>query len=380
MNKALKTAYLLILFILSTAFNSVAQQYYYTECDSFLIGDEFKISEQEEHEFKRSYSERTFVYCSPDLNSERLGFVNFNTTLTTLETVSHVRKDSFNMYSNRPTEYQYKYDITNWNKINFRKGVGYIQETDLAFEVNEEGPFLVNFTKINHDRSIELKAISSEPQSRGSLDKLKLPLLHGYQIKLCAFNGLAQSGTLIAYETYRESCPGTSITHLIILNKNGFTDLISTYSTGEAGLFDSESVYFPIKTESGEIKLIAESYLTNHYIENGKVNLKEIAGFPYPSIIGIPIERLVVKKRSYTEEITDENGEPLYDENENYRVNVIHEEPVFYEWDGTDLIELGSNYYLNRLDDLSKHTSDSTIVDRQKEATDKVNFPIFQTV
>ncbi|MFT5818859.1 MAG: hypothetical protein ACI8ZM_000080 [Crocinitomix sp.] len=113
MNAVIRTPVLLFMLLLSVGLNSSAQNYYYTQCDSFEIGDTFKVVEQDEAEVKHSFSERTFVYCSPDSTHDALGFVNFNTSLTTLELISHIRRDSFIMYSNRPNEYRYRYHFSN---------------------------------------------------------------------------------------------------------------------------------------------------------------------------------------------------------------------------------------------------------------------------
>lgn len=349
---------LLITFFLAVL-NSTAQDYYYTQCDSFRIDDNFKVIEHNEHEFKHSFSERTFVYCSPDSTREPLGFVNFNTTLATVETISHVRLDSFVMYSNRPNEYRYKHHFFNWKKINFRNGFAYVKETDLAHEYSEEGQFLL---QNNNGWGIQLKAISSESNIKSSLNSIHLPLMHGYRLRICHQNGLANSGLLIAYETFRQSCPGASNTFLIIINEDGLKKLTSNFSTGEGGMFDSEAVYFPLKLTDGSVRLIEGEHIIHNGMDFEEVNLKEMEGFPYPKHIGVPIERLIVKTKSYTENIFDENGKELMDENDNYQVKVIHDEPIFYEWNGQELIELGSSYYLDRLDSLTNSPIDSTII------------------
>src|SRR5690606_21595274 len=73
-------------------------------------------------------------------------------------------------------------------------------------------------------------------------------------------------------------------------------------------------------------------------------------------------ERLVVKTKSYTKEFIDEFGRPIMEDDYNYKVKVIHNEPVFYEWNGTELIELGSNYYLDQIDSLARLLPDSTSI------------------
>ncbi|MFT5818858.1 MAG: hypothetical protein ACI8ZM_000079 [Crocinitomix sp.] len=184
------------------------------------------------------------------------------------------------------------------------------------------------------------------------MSSIRLPYMHGYRLRISHQNGLANSGLLIAYETFRQSCPGASNTTLIILNKTGFKKVISNFSTGEAGTFDSETVYYPLRLTDSTVKLIAADHIIHNGMDFEKVNLKAVVGYPYPEQIGVPIERLIVKTRSYTENVLDDNGAELMDENNNYQVKVIHEEPIFYEWIGEELIELGSNYYLDRMDSL----------------------------
>ncbi len=355
-----------------TGLKSIAQDYYYTNCDSFKIDDGFVITEQDEHEFKHSFSVRTFVYCSPDSTQTPLGFVNFNTTLTTLETVSHIRKDSFVMYSDRPSEYRYIYHSSNWKKVNFRGGVGYVKANDLADEYYPNGQFLLQSNRKNYGEGVQLKAISAEPKMKRSLDKITLPFMHGYRLQTSSDNGLKNSGLLIIYETFRQSCPGASSINLVLLNKNGFHNLISSFSTGEAGMFEHETIYYPLKLANASIKLIAVSDIMYAQNEENELNLNTISGYPYPNHIGIPIEQLIVKTKSYTENILDENGKELMDENSNYRVNIINEEPVFYEWNGDELIELGSLYYLNRMDSLIALPTDSIKIDNPKNQVQKV--------
>ncbi len=361
---------LLLLFLVGP--KSIAQDYYYTNCDSFQIDDEFVVTEQDEHEFKHSYAERAFVYCSPDSTQEPLGFVNFNTTLTTLETVSHVRRDSFIMYSNRPNEYRYIYHSSSWKKINFRGGFGYVKANDLADEYYPNGQFLLQSNRKSYGEGVQLKAISAEPKMRRSLDKITLPFMHGYRLETCRDNGLKDSGLLLIYETFRQSCPGASSTNLVLLNEDGFHNLISNFSTGEAGMFEHETIYYPIKLANDSVKLIAVSDIMYVLREENGLNLNEVSGYPYPNHIGIPIERLIVKTKSYTENILDENGKELMDENSNYRVNIINEEPVFYEWNGDKLIELGSLYYLSRVDSLIALPSDAIKIDNPKNQVQKV--------
>ncbi|NOQ74603.1 MAG: hypothetical protein GQ574_21505 [Crocinitomix sp.] len=380
MNTELRTSVSLFVFLLLAVLNSSAQDYYYTQCDSFKIDDTFKVVERDEAEARRSFSERTFVYCSPDSTHNAVGFVNFNTSLTTLELISHVKKDSFIFNSSRPNEYRYKYHFSNWKKINFRGGFGYVKETDLADDYNEEGQFLLQ-KKINgfNGTEIQLKAISSEPNSKKSLSSIGLPYMHGYRIRICHENGLANSGLLIAYETFRQSCPGASNTTLIILNETGFKKIISNFSTGEAGTFDSETVYYPIRLADGAIKLIPGDYIIYNGMDFEKVDLNKIEGYPYPEQIGVPIERLIVKTRSFTENILDENDVvQLKDDNYSYKVKVINEEPFFYEWNGEELIELGSNYYLNQLDSVINLALDSTNTEiplKQSESPTEFNYP-----
>ena len=357
MKSALKTTFVGYILLVLTAINTSAQEYYYSSCDSFLIGDKFKIVENDQSEIKHSFSERTYVYCSPDSTRQPLGFVNFNTQLSTIETVSHIRRDSFVMYSNRPTEYTYTYHFSNWKKINFRKGFGYVKATDLADEYHEEGQFLIQSYRSGNI----LKAISSDRKNKGSLSRIELPSFHGYRIRICHQNGLANSGLLIAYETFRQSCPGASNITLIILNENGFSELVSSFSTGEAGMFEQESIYYPLIMADSSVKLIAANHIIYNGVDFESVDYNEVPGYMYPENIGIPIERLVVKTKSYTENILDKYGAELIDKNGVYKVNEIHEAPVFYEWNGDALIELKSDYYLSRLDSILKSPIDTTV-------------------
>lgn len=341
--------FVLFIFIALTGFG---QAEYNTVCDNFVLSSDFKVEQFDEHQFLTTFADRTIIYCSPDTMSNTLGFVHFNSTVTAIELIHRISHDSVQRMVNRKFQFVPTESIQTWYKINFKKGYGFVKQKDIADEKHPEIPAISKQVETNSGTVFRLKSIDSNEKSKQALDQIDLPFMHGYAIKIMESCALKNCEKLMVYETYRMSCPGSIAIHLVALTKRGFKTVSNSFSTGEANLYNSTTFYIPFYTGNDAIKLIADGELIR-----GNKDLSTVVGFPYPEEIGIPIDQLLVKKVAYTKEILDANGQLIQDDDHNFKVEEIEDEPVFYQWNGEESVELKSNYYLNRI---KSALSDST--------------------
>jgi len=344
--------FLLLTLLFVKVNNGFSQSYFYTECDSYLLDDFFKVNTDIEKETYRVFSENAFVYCGPSTDAEQLGSLRFNTKVTATALIKRTKVDSFITYSGQFKRYT-KYTVNiKWLKIKYNHKEAFILYSDLADYYNLKHKFLLGQGGENQDYPKVIKAIKGNRNSHSVADSYGFSEMHGSAIEVIKNNGLQNSGTLICYETYRESCPGATKFELIVLKNSHFYPLLTSYSTGEVGTFDTEEVYLPILHKDGVVKLTPISHFYLRY--NSSIQLdSSYTGFNYPKNIGVPLENLIVKTHSYTELILDKNGEPIMDKNDNFKVTVITESPTYYAWNGDKLRLIGAEDYISQIDSLT---------------------------
>jgi hypothetical protein len=313
---------------------------YITDCDSFAVDDDFIVKEINKDEVKKVFASETFIYCSPDEKSKIMGSLAFNSQLNITELIRRYRNDTI-FSTNSKTHIKsiqeiYRAEPEEWYKILYGQDTAYIKKEDLALEDYSCYNFLVGIKSTKDVKTIELRSFDENNKYQIKATFALKDFIHGYEIQFLPFNGLKNSGQIIRYRTFRTSCPGAEHNEFVVYNQNGFTKLLSAFSTGEEESFDEETIYLPLKFDNGKILLVANGDLKNIF----NVQTTELNVLPYPKKLKVPIEQLIIKTKEYTETILNSKGEPVVENEDEEKVKVIKEKPKYYKWDGTLLIEL----------------------------------------
>jgi hypothetical protein len=348
-HKPLKTSTIKIISFIFTALlvNKVSGQFnqkddlkYITECDSFVVDDDFIVKQIDKDEIKKVFAREAFVYCSPDEKSKIMGSLAFNSRLNIRELISRYRNDTI-FSTNSKTHIKsiqeiYRAEPEEWYKILYGQNTAYIKKEDLAIEDYSCYNFLVGIKSAKDFRTVELRSFDENKKYSIKDTFTFQELMQGYEIQFIPFNGLKNSGQIIRYRTFRTSCPGAEHNEFVIYSQNGFTKLLSAISIGEDETFDKETIYLPLKFDNGKILLVANGDLKNIF----NVQTTELNVLPYPKKLKVPIEQLIIKTKEYTETILNSKEEPIVENKDKEKVRVIKEKPKYYKWDGTLLIEL----------------------------------------
>lgn len=352
-----RPALIVVALIIWISHPSFSQKFYNTACDSILNDTMLQIIPLDEHRLVHTYAERSWVYCSPHLKSEKVGHLPFNTKLNCLEDVTVLYPDSIKQVLYNKVSYRKYNRPVEWVKISYQTNVsqfGYVLKTDLADEYIPDIPAVAKLCQTNHERTFNLKLVSSNQKQLESIDEIKLPYLHGKRFTVRKDLALTDCSSFLIYETFRMSCPGTLSLQVIGIHQNGFTPISNSHSSGEANLFDSETNYLPVKLKNGEIKLVPDGMLMQ------TKNFDDKVGYPYPDEVGVPISSLIIKTRTYTEEVLDANGELIEDDHHNFKVNIVEEEPEMYFWNKNEMNKLGPVHFLNLIEKC--HTKKDTVM------------------
>lgn len=347
----MKVLFYKILFILGLLFacKSVQAQNFETTCNSYAVDKNFSVSEYVHPLLFIVFDEMAPLYCSPDFRSRVVAHIPFNTKVNSNVFIVRNQLDSTKKYIANKQWYDYTIRNTKWYQIEYNNVVGYIPEWSVC---NREQPydFLVNEYMREEQRLVRLKLPASDKSF--VLDEIVMELMHGYRIIPIENCELVNEGQLFAFETYRESCPGATKYSIFHVTDNGFTQLLSSFSTGEAGTFDSEQIYLPFKGKDEVIRLYDFQEVVGVQFDNSKLSKDDI--FDLPKNIGIPIAKSIVKTHSYTETIWDKEGNPIELDNGEYKVNVIEDAPEVYKWNNGKLKEMSVLDFINQVNQLSK--------------------------
>lgn len=327
----------------------VNAQDFQTKCNTYLIGKGFEIEEFVHSIAIQTFGEPTPVYCSPDIRSKVRTTIPFNTALNSASLITRHQLDSVQHYLGDKRWYSYTFKRTKWWQVNYNGIVGYVADWDVC-EKQEQFDFLINEMNWDNGRIVSLKLPATEKQF--VLDEVQFEYMHGYRIYPIKNSALPiNSGNLYCFETYRESCPGATEYSIFHVDDFGFTKMISAFSTGEAGTFDEEIIYFPFRTKKGICLLNFERVARNEFSleENDEKDR-----YSFPKNLGIPIQNCVIKTHHYTEYSSEEDGGDIEHETGEYTIEIIKNQPIIYTWNNEQLEELGSVYFLDRIDQLSQ--------------------------
>ncbi|HSI89592.1 MAG TPA: hypothetical protein VK927_00680 [Adhaeribacter sp.] len=313
---------------------------YQTSCNSYLKSPLFFANPVKQNKQRHTFNETTLLYCSPDTSSQVLDTLPFNTPvrlqeLVTIYTADTSYQTEYLQQTNRHPTIRKKL-IGQFYKITYRQQTGYIKMSGLANEDLVHRGFLAGPGVADGRSTIIIKSFDKEAPSVIKHVYGFEYLSHGHNLMFPIYNGLKDSGKLIRYRTYRQSCPGANLNEFVIYNQNGFTKLLSGFSTGEAGEFEYETIYLPMKFPNDKVLLVANADLENilNYQTGG------LHVYDYPKHLNVPIDQLIVKTREYTEPILDKDGEYVMVDDYEVKVKVIKEKPKFYKWDGRKLTEV----------------------------------------
>ncbi len=311
-------------------------KFYTTPCQTFAIDQYFKIIEGYKS-FQHTFSEKSLLYCSPDENSEVIDTIGFNYEILTSDIIQRYKQDtifSTEVATGKKSVVNvFMHETGEWLKTSIDKHIGYIKKSDLANYASSNPNFVAGFVGNNHDRKIELRSFEdSKPHAILNTYVCK-QFFHDFEIRNQLFNGLDTPGSVIRFATFTQSCPSATYNEYIVIDNGQFTFVTADMSSGEANLYDAETVYFPLKFSNGKILLVAHGeweFIFNY--DTATLNT-----FDYPKGIGVPIENLIVITKEHTEEVLDANGEPVMEDEYDYKVKVVKEKTRYFKWDGKKL-------------------------------------------
>jgi hypothetical protein len=340
----MRISYLLILPFLAvfSAVLSSAQttqettKFYITPCQTFVVDQFFELVESPSLTY-HTFSEKTLLYCSPDDNSEVIDTIGFNYQLATTDVIQRYKQDtifSTEVATGKKTAVNIFLNETGtWLLTSIDKKAGYVKKKDLANYASSNPNFVAGFVGNNHDRKIELRSFEdSKPHTILNRYVCK-QFFHEFEIRNQLFNGLDTPGSVIRFTTFTQSCPSATYNEFIVIDNGQFTFITADMSSGEANIYDMETVYYPLRFSNGKVLLVAGGdweHIFNY--DNATLNT-----FDYPKGIGVPIENLIVITKEHTEEVLDANGEPIMEDEYNYKVKVVKEKTRYFKWDGKKL-------------------------------------------
>ncbi|MFM9986737.1 MAG: hypothetical protein ACKVOK_15970 [Flavobacteriales bacterium] len=314
-------------------------KFYTTPCQTFAVDQFFEFEESPQTTY-HTYSEKTLLYCSPDENSEVIDTIGFNYQLVTTDLIQRYKQDtifSTEVATGKKTAVNVFLNETGtWLLTSIDKKTGYIKKNDLANYVSTNPNFLAGFVGKNPDRQIELRSFDdSRPHAVLSIYLCK-QFFHEFEIQNQYFNGLNTPGSVVRFTTFTQSCPSATYNEFIVFDKGKFTFITADMASGEGNQYDAETVYFPLQFSNGKVLLVAHGdweHIFNY--DNATLNT-----FDYPKNIGVPIENLIVITKEHTEEVLDANGEPIMEDEYDYKVKVVKSKPKYYRWDGKSLVKV----------------------------------------
>lgn len=319
--------------------DQTADKIYSTPCQTFTIDSYFRVEETTTN-VCYTFSDKTMLYCSPDETSEVVDTLWFNTQISSTDHIHRFVEDSIfaiDVATNKKRLVNtFMKETGHWYLINHNGKEGFIKHYDVATYVSNEPPFLAGFVDTNADLCMELRSFNKENPSRIVHTYKCLHYFHAFEIRSQLFNGLETPGSLVRYTTFTQSCPSATYHEFIQIDNGKFTSIASCMSGGEANLYQMEIVYLPLKFGNGKILLVADGDWENIF----NYDTATLNTFNYPAQFGVPIENLIVITKEHTEEVLDANGEPVMENENDYKVKVIKEKPQYYRWDGQKLTQV----------------------------------------
>lgn len=205
--------------------------------------------------------------------------------------------------------------------------IGYIMEDDLALANFPKDSIMVG--KTNSDYTVLLKSY----KNKEALDTVSVNFMHGFDLKTLVLNKQKNTNKVVQYRTYRESCPGAEMLQFIAYNSGKFTKLVSGISTGEAGMYEEETIYLPVTDINGKTTLVCNGDIDGYISESmAETIAKDRKAFRFPK--NTPINELIIKTREVADAVFDENDNYIELEDGTVKVKVTKEKPKYYKWNG----------------------------------------------
>lgn len=316
-----------------------ASSIYRTSCGEYNLNPLFSLEKSEPHE-TRVFVEQASLHCSPNSSSDILDTLPFNASVFATDRIRISEMDT--LYSTEvATGKRTAIDIFAnekevWILVEYQGKSGYLINTDLAAYYQYYPNFLAGFIGKGNETQMVLRSFD-EAEPNNIIQSYSCQMyFSAFEVRNQLYKGLDNPGDIVCYSTYTQSCPSTLYNEYISLHNGQFRFITSDISSGESNLYEIETTYFPLKFGNGTILLVANGD-AEHIFNFQSATLNT---YNYPPQIGIPIEQLVVKTGEYSEQILDNNGEPMMDENENYKVKIVKGQPMYYQWDGQNLVKV----------------------------------------
>jgi len=259
--------------------------FFTTECDT-LHKNFLKVHRKRNP--LQTFQNKTFLYCSPSLESQILDTLAFNTQLYSRQLIKKTfkpekKKRNGKMVTIKKREQE-------WYEVNYKEKKGFLLKKGLTMQkLNNNVLFgdYLDHKQYNIQYPYVLKSYNSKDKNQ-VLDTFELYHNAGYHLKLLMYNGLEFNKSIIIYNDFRTSCPGTSsITYIGLDEKGKFSKIISSFNGTES----TSTIFFPMKFGESKILLIKNANVNQIFNQQtGELNI-----YPYPSELNIPIEQLIVE-------------------------------------------------------------------------------------
>ncbi|GEM_PF-2594370 len=294
---------------------------YVTACDTFSLSKNFQLA-QNDYEDYYVFSDSVNVYCSPDSASKILSrqFLGNH-----FQVEQHIYK-SWKELIKSPGGGYWNYYSEMWLKT---KDSGFIlRDSNVVYSKrNLKGvDYLISSFSPGDYNNFRMKSLNQNE----ILDSYYQDYLGYLQYEVCDEIILPHDGTIFKITTSFDACPGTTTVTLLHLSTEGkITKVISGVSEGEAGYSTSENFYIP-QISDGDTLLIPEPWISHYGTPT----------FPISEKFSFSKDQLIIKTIQEVILETDDYGSVLIDSHGNFIEEKADRIQIFYQWTGTELIEL----------------------------------------
>lgn len=297
--------------------------WFITECDSIEKNNNFGYQNIRFQTY--TFSTKTLVYCSPIENSREVDTISVNTEVRGRRTISYNNVFWLEIFHEGKTKY-IKRDDTRLHGYFFSKN---------NILLGKKNDSIISIKVIDLETNNEFDSYDFEAK----INKKNEDTTATYFIGNTRLVGL---NYLIRHKTYiDEKYKNIIINEFILIDtRKQFAPLLKSksFTYKRYYLKDNylkESIYIPCRFQDEKILLVENGDLDNIFDkETGELNVIDC-----PEKFKKFEENLIVKRIESQFQKTDEEGEPMYDE-EGDEIWVRTKDTIYYQWNGTKLVEV----------------------------------------